>query len=44
MADHTLPWAYEQFAFLIPVPEETANFNAIIKPFQWPVGTLVETI
>ena len=44
MADHTLPWAYEQFAFLIPVPEETANLNAIIKPFQWPVGTFVEII
>ena len=25
------------YAFLIPVPDETANINAVVKPFQWPV-------
>ena len=37
MTDVTLPWAYDHFAFLIPVPDETANINAVVKPFQWPV-------
>jgi hypothetical protein len=35
----TLPWIYDHFAFLIPVPDESANINAVVKPFQWPVGT-----
>ncbi|EFX82191.1 hypothetical protein DAPPUDRAFT_316806 [Daphnia pulex] len=35
--DMTLPWIYDHFAFLIPVPDETANINAVVKPFQWPV-------
>jgi ionotropic glutamate receptor len=37
--DMTLPWIYDHFAFLIPVPDESANINAVVKPFQWPVGT-----
>jgi ionotropic glutamate receptor len=37
MTDVTLPWAYDHFSFLIPVPDETANINAVVKPFQWPV-------
>jgi hypothetical protein len=39
VVDFTLPWVYDHFAFLIPVPDETANINAVVKPFQWPVGT-----
>jgi ionotropic glutamate receptor len=35
--DLTLPWAYDNYAFLIPVPDETANINAVVRPFQWPV-------
>ncbi len=37
IVDMTSPWNYDYFAFLIPVHEETANINAVIKPFQWPV-------
>jgi len=37
IVDLTLPWTYDHFAFLIPVSVETANINAVIKPFQWPV-------
>ncbi|XP_046449191.1 ionotropic receptor 93a-like [Daphnia pulex] len=37
IVDLTLPWAYDFFAFLIPVPDESANINAVVKPFQWPV-------
>jgi len=37
-AEHTLPWAYDQFAFIIPIADESANIDAVIKPFQWPVG------
>jgi hypothetical protein len=33
----TAYWFYGQLAFLIPVPDETANINAVVKPFQWPV-------
>ncbi|EFX82331.1 hypothetical protein DAPPUDRAFT_101737 [Daphnia pulex] len=33
----TLPWNYDYFAFLIPAPDETANIDSVIKPFQWPV-------
>jgi ionotropic glutamate receptor len=35
--DLTLPWAYDYFAFLIPAPDETANINSVVKPFQWQV-------
>ncbi|EFX82168.1 hypothetical protein DAPPUDRAFT_241316 [Daphnia pulex] len=37
VVDFTLPWIYDHFAFLIPVPDESANINAVVKPFQWPV-------
>ena len=37
IVDITMPFAYDSFAFLIPVSDVTANINAIIKPFQWPV-------
>jgi hypothetical protein len=37
IVDLTLPWTYDHFALLIPAPDETANINAVIKPFQWPV-------
>ncbi|KAK4030531.1 hypothetical protein OUZ56_023775 [Daphnia magna] len=33
----TLPWNYDYFSFLIPVHDEAANIDAVIKPFQWPV-------
>ncbi|EFX82354.1 hypothetical protein DAPPUDRAFT_241432 [Daphnia pulex] len=35
--DLTVPWAYDYFAFLIPVAEETANIDSVVKPFQWPI-------
>ena len=35
--DLTTYWHYDYFAIVIPVPDETANINAVIKPFQWPV-------
>lgn len=35
--DITLPWYYGYFGLLIPVPEISANYAAIFKPFQWPV-------
>jgi hypothetical protein len=37
IVDLTLPWTYDHFALLIPDPDETANIDSIIKPFQWPV-------
>jgi hypothetical protein len=37
VVDLTLPWAYDSSAFLIPVPDETANITAIVKPFHWQV-------
>ena len=37
IVDITLPWAYDHFAFLIPVNSEMANIDAVTKPFQWPV-------
>ena len=37
MVDFTLPWDIGIVSFLIPVPDDTANINAIAKPFQWPV-------
>jgi hypothetical protein len=40
VVDFTMPWIYDDFAFLIPVPDESANIDAVAKPFQWPVGTL----
>jgi hypothetical protein len=37
VVDFTLPWIYAHYAFLIPVPDESANITAVVKPFQWPV-------
>ncbi|XP_057365455.2 glutamate receptor ionotropic, delta-1-like [Daphnia carinata] len=37
IVDMTLPWNYDYFSFLIPVHDEAANIDAVIKPFQWPV-------
>ena len=33
--DFTLPWDIGVVSFLIPVPDDTANINAIAKPFKW---------
>jgi hypothetical protein len=35
--DMTIPWIFTNYALLIPVAGDTANINAAIKPFQWPV-------
>nr|CAH0103311.1 unnamed protein product [Daphnia galeata] len=35
----TLPSIYDYYAFVIPIPDESANINAVVKPFQWPVCT-----
>jgi hypothetical protein len=37
VVDFTLPWAYDHIKFLIPVTDDSANINAVVKPFQWPV-------
>jgi ionotropic glutamate receptor len=37
VVDVTTPMAFESYRFLIPVQGDTANINAVIKPFQWPV-------
>ncbi|XP_057376733.2 glutamate receptor ionotropic, delta-1-like isoform X2 [Daphnia carinata] len=37
MFDLTTPWEYNSLAFLIPVHDETANIESVVKPFQWPV-------
>jgi hypothetical protein len=39
VVDVTTPMAFESYRFLIPVQGDTANINAVIKPFQWPVNT-----
>ncbi|EFX82169.1 hypothetical protein DAPPUDRAFT_241317 [Daphnia pulex] len=41
VVDYTLPWIYDYYAFLIPVPEESANIKAVVKPFQWPVASIL---
>lgn len=35
--DLTLPWIYDFQALLIPASSVSANTDAVIKPFQWPV-------
>jgi hypothetical protein len=40
VVDLTAYWFYGNVAILIPAPHETANINAVVKPFQWPVRTL----
>jgi ionotropic glutamate receptor len=34
--DTTVPWIYRGFGILISVEDDTANVQAVIKPFQWP--------
>jgi ionotropic glutamate receptor len=34
----TVPWMYDCNDLLFAVHDDTANINAIVKPFQWPVG------
>jgi hypothetical protein len=36
----TAIWVFDNVAFLIPVPDEKANINAVVKPFQWPVRNI----
>nr|CAH0100778.1 unnamed protein product [Daphnia galeata] len=35
--DLTTPWIFADYGLLIPVDDDIANTNAVIKPFQWPV-------
>jgi hypothetical protein len=35
--DMTVVWIFDNLACLIPITDETANINAVGKPFQWPV-------
>jgi len=35
--DMTTPWTFTYYTLLIPVDGDTANIDAVIKPFQWPV-------
>ncbi|EFX87003.1 hypothetical protein DAPPUDRAFT_312492 [Daphnia pulex] len=37
IVDMTVPWVYSSIALLMPVQDDSANVNAVIKPFQWPV-------
>lgn len=37
IVDLTTYWYYGDLVFLIPVPDETANINSVVKPFQWMV-------
>ncbi|XP_046448046.1 ionotropic receptor 93a-like isoform X2 [Daphnia pulex] len=37
IVDLTTYWYYGDLVFLIPVPDETANINSVVKPFQWKV-------
>nr|CAH0102975.1 unnamed protein product [Daphnia galeata] len=37
VVDLTANCIFDNVAFLIPVPDETANINAVVKPFQWPI-------
>ncbi|XP_046449181.1 ionotropic receptor 93a-like [Daphnia pulex] len=41
IVDLTTPWYYGNLVCVIPVPDETANINSVIKPFQWPVWLLI---
>lgn len=40
--DLTLPWIYADSAFLIPIPDSSANVAAVLQPFQWPVSGNIE--
>lgn len=35
--DITTPWYYGTLEFLIPVLDDGANIDAVVKPFQWMV-------
>nr|CAH0101875.1 unnamed protein product [Daphnia galeata] len=35
--DMATPWVFSYCGLLIPVYDDTANINAVVKPFQWPV-------
>jgi ionotropic glutamate receptor len=41
IVDLTTYWYYGDLVFLIPVPDETANINSVVKPFQWKVLYLI---
>jgi ionotropic glutamate receptor len=41
VVDLSVPWAFETYSFLIPVQNDTANINAVVKPFQWPVSYII---
>jgi hypothetical protein len=36
--DTTVPWVFTTAAILAPLPDETNNIKAVIKPFQGPVN------
>ncbi len=38
LADLTVPWMYDCYDLLFAVTEDTVNIDAVVKPFQWPVG------
>jgi ionotropic glutamate receptor len=38
LADLTCPWMYDCNDLLFAVNDDTANIDAVVKPFQWPVG------
>jgi hypothetical protein len=40
IVDVTIPLVFQPYRFLIPVQGDTANINAVIKPFQWPVNRI----
>ncbi|XP_046449208.1 ionotropic receptor 93a-like [Daphnia pulex] len=46
VVDLSVPWIFETYAFLIPVQDDTANINGVVKPFQWPVwlGLIVSVV
>jgi hypothetical protein len=33
IVDLTLPSIYDYYAIVIPIPDESANINAVVKPF-----------
>jgi hypothetical protein len=38
LADLTVPWMYDCYDLLFAVQDDTVNIDAVVKPFQWPVG------
>jgi hypothetical protein len=41
--DFTTPWIFAYYGLLIPVDDDTANIQAVVKPFQWPVHIFSRT-